>query len=261
MSADASSRIRLETNAGVAWLTLNRPDKRNALDSATVAALKSAILDLDRDDDVRVMVLRGAGPDFCAGADLEQLERIAASADPLENVADADELGALFILMRRARTPIIAAIHGHAIAGGAGLATACDMIVAAESATFGYPEVHLGFVPAMVTALLRRALGEKRIFELIAMGGTFGAAEAKDWGLVARVFPDDSFNVDVKAFAGSLATRSASALQLCKRLLYGLDSLAFEDAIARGAELNAIARATPDCQAGVRRFLDRKKGN
>jgi len=258
MSAD-TGRVLTETRQGVAWLTLNRPEKRNALDSATVSALKAAITELDRDDEVRVIVLRGAGPDFCAGADLEQLERIAAGTDPLANVADADELGALFVLMRRADRPIIAAVHGHAIAGGAGLATACDMIVASESATFGYPEVHLGFVPAMVTALLRRTVGEKRIFELIALGGTFSAAEARECGLVARVFSDTSFDDDVLAFANSLAARSASAVQLCKRLLYGLDTLAFEDAIARGAEINAIARATPDCQAGVRRFLEKKK--
>lgn len=252
-------RILVDVVEGVATITLNRPDKRNALDSLTVEELKRAFTDCDERDDARVIVLRGEGPDFCAGADLEQLERIATTADPLENLADADALGELFILMRRVRRPIIAVVHGHAIAGGAGLATACDLIVAAASARFGYPEVYLGFVPAMVTALLRRAIGEKSCFELIALGGRFDAAEARRLGLVARVFDDANFAADARAFAQDLAGRSASAVQLCKRLLYGTDALAFEDAIARGAEINAIARATPDCQAGVRAFLDRER--
>jgi methylglutaconyl-CoA hydratase len=251
-------RIAVRADAGIATVTLNRPAKRNALDSLTVEELTAAVTELDVDGETRIIVLRGAGPDFCAGADLEQLERMASTADPLENLADAERLGDLFVRMRRAVHPIIAVVHGRAIAGGAGLATACDLILAAESAAFGYPEVHLGFVPAMVTALLRRAIGEKRIFEMIATGARFSATEARDLGLVARVYPDDRFEEMAATFLTGLASRSASALQLCKRLLYGLDGLSFEAAIARGAEINAIARATPDCQDGVRRFLERK---
>ena len=251
-------RIAVRSEQGVATVSLNRPEKRNALDSLTVDELKSAFAALDAAADTRVIALRGEGPDFCAGADLEQLERIATTADPLDNVADAEQLGDLFIRMRRATRPIVAVVQGRAIAGGAGLATACDLIIAAESAAFGYPEVHLGFVPAMVTALLRRSIGEKRIFDLISGGTRFSSTAARDIGLVARVFPDDRFDEMAGAFLADLASRSASALQLCKRLLYGMDDMSFESAIARGAEINAIARATPDCQEGVRRFLDRK---
>jgi methylglutaconyl-CoA hydratase len=257
--ADAYTRILVEHADAIATLTLNRPDKRNALDARTVAELERALRECDASKAVRVIVLRGSGPDFCAGADLAELERIAQTADPLVNVADADALGQLFVVMRRIGQPIIAAVHGNAIAGGAGLATACDLIVAAESSRFGYPEVHLGFVPAMVTALLRRAVGEKRIFELITLGEQFGAQQAREWGLVARIFPDVSFAADSRAFALELAGRSDSAIRLCKRLLYGIDGMSFGEAIARGAEINAIARATPDCKAGVRRFLDRKR--
>jgi methylglutaconyl-CoA hydratase len=160
--------------------------------------------------------------------------------------------------MRHTSRPIIAAVQGNAIAGGAGLATAADLIIASDNAVFGYPEVHLGFVPGMVTALLRRAVGEKRIFELITLGERFGAQQAREWGLVARVFADTTFHDHARAFALDLAGRSDSAIRLCKRLLYGLDGMSFAEAIARGAEINAIARATPDCQDGVRRFLDRK---
>jgi methylglutaconyl-CoA hydratase len=253
-----NDRVLVSVSDGVATLTLNRPDKRNALDAETVQALHESVLAMDRTADVRVMVLRGAGPDFCAGADLEQLERIAAGADPLENIADATALGDLFIAMRRAAKPIIAAVHGHALAGGAGLATAADLIVASESATFGYPEVKLGFVPAMVTALLRRSVGEKIAFELITLGTTFGAPDGARLGLVARVFPDDHFGPESETFVREMAARSTSAIQLCKRLLYGIDGASFESAIAHGAEINAIARATPDCQEGVRRFLEKR---
>lgn len=256
---DGTPRVLVIVAANVATITLNRPEKRNALDNATIASLQEAIRTLDAREDVRVLLLRGAGPDFCAGADLAQLERIAAGADPLENLADATALGDLFIAMRHAARPIIAAVHGHALAGGAGLATAADMIVASHSAMFGYPEVRLGFVPAMVTALLHRAVGEKAAFELITLGNTFNANDAARLGLVSRVFPDESFSDDADAFARELADRSASAIRLCKRLLYGIDGASFEAAIARGAEINVLARSTPDCQEGVRNFLEKRK--
>ncbi len=258
MNGPDAERVRTEIDGNVAVLSLNRPEKRNALDAATIGALKAAIARCDADPVVRVMLLRGEGRDFCAGADLEQLERIAAGASREENVADAMTLGGLFIDMRSARKPIIAAVNGHALAGGAGLATAADLIVAAETAIFGYPEIHLGFVPAMVTALLRRAIGEKATFEKIVLGERFSAADAARIGLVCRVLPAATFDKDALAFAHELAKRSADALALCKQLLYGTEGMSFEEAIRRGAEINAIARESEDCLAGVRAFLARK---
>lgn len=244
---------------GITRIALNRPEKRNALDALTVEELKRALTDADGNEDTRIVLLSGNGPDFCAGADLEQLERIAAGGDPLDNLDDAAALGDLFIRMRRTRVPVVAAVHGNAIAGGAGLATAADLIVAADDATFGYPEVNLGFVPAMVMALLRRSVGEKIAFDLAAGGHRFDAREAHRLGLVNRIFPAALFEHEVTAFAAGLAARSASALRLIKRLLYGIDGASFDHAIARGAEVNVIARSTPDCQEGVRRFLQRRR--
>lgn len=251
--------LRERLDGGVELLTLNRPDRRNALDAQTVQELHDAIDGAGADDAVRVVVLTGAGRDFCAGADLAQLEAIAAGGDPVVNLDDAGALGDLFIRMRGARMPIVAAVHGHAIAGGAGLATAADLIVASDDATFGYPEVHLGFVPAMVMALLRRGVGEKVAFDLVAGGHRFDAAEAHRLGLVARVFPAAEFRAGALAFAAELARRSSSALYLTKRLLYGMDGMSFDAAIRRGAEVNAIARTTPDCVEGVRGFLSRRR--
>ena len=243
---------------GVATVTLNRPEKRNALDDATIADLKQHFSNADSDDAVRVIVLRGAGPDFCAGADLSQLERIAAGATPEENRADAMRLGELLIQMRRMKKPVIAAVHGNALAGGAGLATACDLIIADKDARFGYPEVKLGFVPAMVMALLVRTVGEKIAFELAALGNPITAAEAHRLGIVNRI-ADGEFDAAVDAYAADLAKRSSSAVQLIKSLLRDIDGATFEDAIARGADANVIARNTDDCRAGVRRFLESRR--
>lgn len=253
-------RITHELADGIARIALDRPEKRNALDALTVQELSMALAFADVDDATRVVVLTGNGPDFCAGADLSQLESIAAGAGPLENLADASDLGDLLIQMRRMQKPIIAAVRGSAIAGGAGLATACDMILASRGAVFGYPEVHLGFVPAMVMALLRRTVGEKVAFELVVRGGRIDAAEAQRLGIVNRVVEEDDFDEAVHHLAAEVAARSPSAVRLIKRLFYGMDGMGFEEAIARGAEVNVLARMTPDCQDGVRRFLAKQKG-
>ena len=264
-SGDAGARgqrdepVLTSLENGVLTLTLNRPEKRNALDRGTVRALTSALGDAAADDAVRVVLLRGSGSDFCAGADLAAMERMAGESDPMANLTDAQGLGELLVHMRRHSKPIIAAVHGHALAGGAGLATACDLVLARADAVFGYPEVKLGFVPAMVMALLRRTVGEKVAFELVARGDRIGAEEAAALRLVNRVIPEPEWDRAVVAYANDLAGRSTSALSLIKRLLYGMDGLSFEESIARGAEVNALARLTPDTREGVRKFLDRSR--
>jgi methylglutaconyl-CoA hydratase len=255
----SSAPVVVTRGGAVATVTLNRPDKRNALDSATIDGLRAAFSELDHEDDVRVIVLTGAGRDFCAGADLAQLQRIAAGAGAMENLRDAEQLGALLIRMRQCSKPVIAAVQGNAIAGGAGLAGACDIVLASDDAYFGYPEVHLGFVPAMVMALLRRAVGEKVAFELACRGDRISATEAHRVGLVTRVMPAASFEDDVVSYANELAKRSPSAMALTKRLFYGMDGMSFDEAIARGVEVNALARSTEDCRAGVRKFLERQR--
>jgi methylglutaconyl-CoA hydratase len=253
------SSLRTDSDRGVRTLTLSRPERRNALDHEIIAALTGALADAAADAETRVILLRGDGPDFCAGADLGELQRMAESGGPVENLADAQALGALLVVMRRHPKPIIAAVHGHALAGGAGLATACDLVIARDDAVFGYPEVHLGFVPAMVMALLRRAVGEKVAFELVVRGDHIGAEEAAGLGLVNRVIPAAEWDAGVQGYVDELAGRSPTAVSLIKRLLYGMDGLSFEEAIARGAEINVLARLTPDTREGLRRFLDRRE--
>ncbi len=240
-------------SAGVGWIRLNRPERRNALNRTLVVELGSALARAEAEERVRAVALRARGPDFCAGADLSEVNE-SIEAGGLAGLRDAEALGELLALPRKMTKPVVAVVHGRALAGGCGLATSCDMVLAAESARFGYPEVRLGFVPAMVAATLRRNMGEKRAFELMAMSEVIEAAEAARLGLVNRVFPDDDFEVASAGFLAELAGRSASALALSKKLLYSTETLGFEASIAAGAQVNALARLTEDCQAGIRRF-------
>jgi len=238
----------------VARITLNRPEKRNALDAETISELRAAMRASACDPNVRVVVLTGAGSDFCSGADLSGIERTF-QAGVLENMADARNMAELFVEMRHHPRPIVAIVRGRALAGGCGLATACDLIVASKSAKFGYPEVNIGFVPAMVMAILRRSLSEKRAFEMITTGEIIPSQTALEFGLINAVFTEDTFDIEVDAFVGKLAEKSASAIALSKRLLYHIDGMTFESAVEAGVETNAIARTTEDMKRGIERFL------
>ena len=185
-------KILYELRDGIARITLNRPDKRNALDGEMVAELKAAFSASASDDACRVVLLTGAGTDFCSGADLANLEKTAQNS-VLDNMADARATADLFLMMRNHPRPVVAAVQGRALAGGCGIATACDIILASQSAQFGYPEVNIGFVPAMVMAILRRSVSEKAALELVVTGETVSAARAHELGLVHRVFADEHF--------------------------------------------------------------------
>ena len=243
-------------DGGVATLTLNRPEKRNALNGALVQALKDGLAAAADDGSVRVVAIRGAGKDFCSGADLAEMERIAGMGLE-ENVEDARSLGALFQQMRDHPRPVVAVVHGRALAGGCGLASACDLVLARDDAEFGYPEVHLGFVPALVMTILRRKVGEGEAFHLVAQGDRFDAAEARRLGLVTKIFATESFDADVTRYLERLAAKPASAVTMTKALLYQLDDLDFEAGLERAAEVNAEARMTEACKEGVRRFLEK----
>lgn len=250
------SEIIYEIENSIAAITLNRPDKRNALNDALIGALKNALAEANRDETLRAIVIRGAGKDFCSGADLSALQKIAES-DVLENLWDAENLMELLAMIRKIKIPVIAAVHGRALAGGCGLATACDIVLASRSARFGYPEVKIGFVPAMVMAILRRNLPEKRSFELITQGFEFSAEEAEKFGLINRVFDDETFDSGVKEYSAVYEKVSRSAVVLSKKLLYQMDGMTFDTALETGAEVNTIARLTEDCQKGIAKFLNK----
>lgn len=250
------SEILIGKENSILTITLNRPEKRNALNDALINSLKDALREADKDSDLRAIVIKGAGKDFCSGADLSALQKIVES-DVMENLSDAENLSELFSLIRKIKIPVIAAVTGRALAGGCGLATACDVVLAVRSARFGYPEVKIGFVPAMVMAILRRNLSEKKSFELITQGFEFSAEEAEKIGLINRLFEDESFETDVKNYVSVYEKVSRSAVVLSKKLLYQMDGMAFDTALETGAEVNTIARLTEDCQKGIARFLNK----
>lgn len=249
-----TDRVLVTLEDGVLTGTLNRPDKRNAIDPPMIEALVALLEQADLDAAVRVVAIRGAGKDFCAGMDLDDL---LASADRsvVENRAAALRFGEIFLRMRKLPKPVVAAVTGRALAGGCGLATACDLVLAAESAQFGYPEIQRGFVPAIVMTLLRRSVGEKQAFDLVATGRVLTAREALAAGLVSRVCPDAELDARAGEALRALAAASATALALTKQQFYQLDGQGFEAGIQLGADVNAFSRTTPDFRAALTAFL------
>jgi methylglutaconyl-CoA hydratase len=246
-------RIRVERTGAVGRITLARREKKNALDYTAARELREALREFAADADARVVLLAADGPDFCAGADLAALHALL-DAGASEQLKDAEALGDVFRVMREMPQVVIAAVRGRALAGGAGLATACDIVIAEEGARFGYPEVRVGFVPAMVMALLRRQIGEKRAFELVATGRQVRASEALELGLVSRVVAGSDFDAAVEQIVSELAAMPPRALRSTKRLFYSLDATNFEDGIAQAIRANVEARSTAEFREGVRRF-------
>lgn len=251
-------RIRVERADGVGRIILARPQKKNALDLAAARELRESLREFAADSAVRVVLLSAQGDDFCAGADLSALNALL-DADAATQLQDAEALGDVFRVMREMPQVVVAAVHGRALAGGAGLATACDIVIAHEGARFGYPEVRVGFVPAMVMAILRRLIGEKRAFELVATGRLVGAREALELGLVSRVVVAAEFDATIEQVVADLAATPVQALRMTKRLFYELDGTSIEDGIAMAARVNVEARATEDFREGIRRFAPEAK--
>lgn len=249
-----TERVAVTLVDGVLTGTLNRPEKKNAIDSRMMDDLATLFERAELEAAVRVVVLRGAGKDFCAGMDLTELLE---SADRTveQNRAAALRFGGVFLLMRSLPKPVIAVVQGRALAGGCGLATACDLVLAADSAQFGYPEVQRGFVPALVMNMLRRAVGEKIAFDLSATGRLVTAREAERAGLVSRVLPEAEFEVEAEQIVRGIAALSPTALALTKQQLYRLDGVGFEDGIRLSADVNAVSRTTPDFRSAIAAFL------
>jgi methylglutaconyl-CoA hydratase len=252
------NKVVLYTNeVSIGRITLNRPEKRNALNHEVIAGITGALREAESDERTRTVVITGTGKDFCSGADLSALEKIS-EGSIAENIEDARSLMELFLLIRKVRVPVVAAVRGRALAGGCGLASACDIVLASNSARFGYPEVKIGFVPAMVTAILRRNVSEKRAFELITRGAEISAEEARHIGLVNQILSEENFEAEVTAYVRGFEMVSKSAVALTKTLLYQTDGMTFGDALETGVDVNVIARMTEGCQKGIARFLEKE---
>src|SRR2546430_5698950 len=255
----AMRNIRIAVDGSVGRITLARPEKKNALDRATADELAEALFALS-ESPVRVVAIDGEGADFCAGADLSALEEMLDSPRQ-QHIDDAKALGHVFHTIRRMEKPVVALVKGRAYAGGAGPAIACDIVLAHEDARFAYPEVTIGFVPAMVMTLLRRSVGEKIAFDLVSTGRVLKAEEARVIGLVSRGFAAREFGQLSQSVLDHPADAAPAAMAATKTLFYKLHTLDFLDGISAGIVANADARATPAFREGVKRFSSRKRDN
>ncbi len=245
-----------ETDGRVRTLRLNRPDKRNALNAALVTALKEALTEAEGAGDVRAVRLTANGSAFSAGADLASLRELRA-ASPMENEQDSRRLAELFQQIYLHPLPIIAEVNGPAIGGGCGLAAVCDFSVVANDATLGFSEVRIGFVPAIVMVFVRRKLGEAAARDLLLRGRLIGAEEASEMGLVTRTVASKQLAAEGMALAQEISTEtSGSAVALTKRMMAQVPGTGLEEALDYAVQMNAFARGTDDCRAGIDAFLN-----
>ncbi|NVK83922.1 MAG: enoyl-CoA hydratase/isomerase family protein [Cytophagia bacterium] len=245
----------------ICTITLNRPDKRNALNEQVVRELKQAFSKAAEDSEAKVIVLAARGSAFCAGADLAYLQQLQQNTFE-ENLSDSNHLKELFYQIYTHPKVVIAKIQGHAIAGGCGLATVCDFSFAVEEAQFGYTEVRIGFIPAIVKVFLLRKIGEGKAKELLLSGELISAVEAKDFGLINKVVKEDELDTTVSDFAKMLVKKnSGQSMQFTKQMIARVQEMSLEDGLNHAAEQNAKARASEDCQKGIAAFLNKEKPN
>ncbi len=249
--------LKYEVDGAVATITFNRPEKRNAISSEMVKELLAALGEVEADPALRVLILTGAGKAFCSGMDLETLQAISTQT-AAENLGDSREMARLFHRIYGFPKPVIAAVNGAAIAGGCGIATFSDITLAVPDAKFGYTEVRVGFIPALVSVLLRRQIGEKHAREILLRGCIFDAAEAYRLGLVTEIVPATDLMARTYKFVDVLLANSPTSLRRTKRLLLRYD----EDEIAQEIELatqeNAAIRGTEDFREGLASFLEKR---
>lgn len=271
----AHKTLILEFDGEIATLTLNRPEKRNAISQEMIEELFAAFDELESGQ-ARAVILTGAGKAFCAGMDLSSLQALAAQSEKHKvlkggvmkgglprasdaNVADSRRLARLFRRIYDFPKPLIAAVNGPAIAGGCGIATFCDFTLAAPETKFGYTEVRIGFMPALVSVFLVRQIGEKRARDLLLSGRIFGAEEALRLGLITEIVPVEKLMSRARELATELLAVSPTSLVFTKRLLREM----FEKDLDRQLELalqeNARIRSTPDFREGLAAFLEKRK--
>lgn len=243
----------------MATITLNRPEKRNALSHELVSELKQAFQKAANEPKVKVIVLKAEGNTFCAGADLAYLQQLQSNTYE-ENLEDSMNLKELFEMIYTVPKVVIAQVQGHAIAGGCGLATVCDLVYAVPNAQFGYTEVKIGFVPAIVMVFIVRKLGDAKARELLLTGQLISAQKAMELGMVNEVVPPEQLGQRVNEVARQLInTNSEQSMGLTKQMMAEVQQMSIVEALQYAAEQNAHARSTKDCKKGISAFLAKEK--
>jgi methylglutaconyl-CoA hydratase len=251
--------LQYEVDGRLAYITLNRPAKRNALSANVVTEMKQAFEAAEADDDVKVIILRAAGEVFCAGADIKYLQELQANTYQ-ENLADSTHLMQLFHQIYTLKKIVIGQVQGHALAGGCGLAALCDFTFAVPEAKFGYTEVKIGFLPAIVSVFLVRRIGEARTKHLLLSGDVFSAQQALDYGLITFLVEADELADTVRDYALRLAREnSGHSMEITKEIIARLPELGLEEGLRYAAQRNADARASDDCRRGMAAFLNKEK--
>jgi len=257
----AYQTITLETipekSGAIALITLNRPDKRNAISASMIGELMSALAAVESGGE-RVLIITGAGKAFCAGMDLDALKALAAQS-PEQNLADARRTAALFRRLWSFPKPLIAAVNGAALGGGAGIATLCDFTFAVQEAKFGYTEVRVGFIPALVSVFLERQVGEKLARDLFLTGRIVEAAEAKALGLVTKIVPAEELLSAARELASTLLTNSPGAIAATKHLLVRAAESEVDRRIELAVAASVAIRSTADFREGLSAFLEKRR--
>lgn len=252
------AELRRTDNGAVRVLTLNRPEVKNALSRSLRSELQRSLLEAQADDRVRSIVITGAGDAFCAGLDLRELEGTVALT-PDEHREDTEALAGLLLAIVESPKPVIAAVNGPAVAGGAGIVTACDIAFASPDARFGYTEARIGFVAALVSVLLLRQVGEKHARELLLGAHLVGAERAAAMGLVNEVVTGGSVLDVAVTFASRLARNAPGSLAATKSLLAELPGSSLRDGMAAAVEVNVASRSGAELKEGVRAFLEKRE--
>lgn len=253
----AYETLLVEATEHVTTITLNRPEKRNSINTQMIADLQSS-LDAIEKTHTRVVVLTGAGSVFCAGMDLALLQAIATQS-PSENQEDSRRMAKMFRRIWSFSKPMIAAVNGHALAGGCGIATLCDFTIAVPEAKFGYTEVKIGFLPAIVSVFLTRQIGDKRARDLLLTGRLVEAPEARELGMVNEIVAADKLMARVNELAETLIAASPSSVTRAKRLLVTAAAASLDADLERAVLENARMRCTPDFKEGLASFLEKRK--
>jgi methylglutaconyl-CoA hydratase len=248
--------LKFGTEGGIATITLNRPEKSNAISAQMLDELLAALDEAERGP-ARVLIIAALGKTFCAGMDLEDLQKLAKQSSEA-NLEDSRRMASLFHRIYAFPKPVIAAVNGAAIAGGCGIATLADFTLAAPEAKFGYTEVRIGFVPALVSVFLRRQIGEKLARDLLLSGRILEAPEAFRIGLVTEIVPADKLSTRTRELANSLVSGSPTSIARTKKLLIQSGEAALESELEMAIRENAEIRATPDFREGLAAFLEKR---